>query len=128
MADALKAEPPAEALIQPNGGWLKPFKRGQSGNPGGRNGEYGEMMRICRQFTPDAAYTLAALMFGSDDDRVRAICAKELMERAWGKPRDVEPDTGDPASLERRAQLIAAVMQLLSGHKSKTDPDASNER
>ena len=119
MADALKAEPPAEALIQPNGGWLKPFKRGQSGNPGGRNGEYGEMMRICRQFTPDAAYTLAGLMFGSDDDRVRAMCAKELMERAWGKPREAEPESLDPSALERRRQLIAAVVQLLSGQTPK---------
>lgn len=121
MADVVKAVPPRTGARKLSPEFLaRRWKPGQSGNPSGNaGGDYVEMMRICRQFTPDAAYTIAALMFGSEDDRVRLMASKELMERAWGKPREAAPEGSDPSALERRTQLIAAMVQLLSGQTPK---------
>jgi hypothetical protein len=67
------------------------FKSGESGNPGGRTDKYLEAQRICREATPAAARKMVALM-DSADERVALMAADKVFERAWGKPREYNPD------------------------------------
>jgi hypothetical protein len=48
-------------------------------------------MQICREASPEAARKMVALM-GSDDHRVAYMAAEKVMERAWGKPKDFDPN------------------------------------
>jgi len=67
------------------------WKPGQSGNPEGKGGsDYQYMMKILRVHTPEAARTMVALL-NSDDDRVRLMASKEIIDRTCGKPRDMRP-------------------------------------
>jgi hypothetical protein len=66
------------------------WQPGQSGNPGGKHGEYWEALKICRDASPEAARTMVELL-GSDDDRVRLMAAREIYDRAWGKPKEYDP-------------------------------------
>ncbi|HTV45483.1 MAG TPA: hypothetical protein VMF05_09210 [Stellaceae bacterium] len=75
------------------------FKPGLSGNPGGKGGAFYEAQKICRDASPQAARVLIELL-GSPDDRVRLMAAREISERAWGRPKDYDPARDVP---ERRA-------------------------
>lgn len=61
------------------------WRPGQSGNPSGHSGDYGEAMRLARQAAPDAVRRLIELM-GSDDERVAAVACNAILDRAYGKP------------------------------------------
>jgi hypothetical protein len=61
------------------------WKRGQSGNPSGHSGEYGQAMRLARQAAPYAVHRLIALM-DSEDERVAGRLQRDSRSRvrqAW---------------------------------------------
>ena len=93
-------------------GVLRPFQRGQSGNPSGKGGLYQEALRICREASPAAARKMVELM-DSDDERVALMAAEKLLERAWGKPREMPDAMLDPALAERREKMRAEVIRML---------------
>lgn len=70
------------------------FKKGVSGNPGGRPKDLSAFRLAARAHTTEAIETLAAIMRNrkaSTSARVRAI--RELLDRGWGKPpQDVHVD------------------------------------
>ena len=66
------------------------WKRGQSGNPSGQSGLYGETMMLARQAAPDAMRRLIELM-RSEDERVASVACNAVLERAWGKPKLYDP-------------------------------------
>ena len=88
---------------QPRG---RPFKKGVSGNPGGRpkrTQEEVDLMEACKQKTPEALAVIVDLMENGTNERVR-LQAAFLIERGWGKaplhvevkpvpiiPRDIDP-------------------------------------
>ena len=93
------------------------WKPGQTGNPTGRSGAFGEAMRICREASPEAARKMVALM-DSDDPRVAYMATAAVLERAWGKPREYDPNADPESKLkidaskltpEQRNQLRALV-------------------
>ncbi len=71
---------------------LKPFQKGVSGNPGGvpKSKTKKEIRQLAREHSEDAFKRIVKLM-GSDDERVAFMAAKEVLDRAWGKPKD-DPD------------------------------------
>jgi hypothetical protein len=74
---------------------LVPFQKGKSGNPGGRTKQFAQCQRLCREASPDAARRLIELM-QSEDERVALMAADKVYERAWGKPKDYDPNQEAP--------------------------------
>jgi hypothetical protein len=64
------------------------FVKGQSGNPGGRPKEDGEVKRLAREFGAEAVQRLADIMRG-DNPKVAVTAAVALLDRGYGKPTQV---------------------------------------
>jgi hypothetical protein len=101
------------------------WKPGQSGNPGGKGGAYYEMMRLARQFSPEATQILIDIARDpSEDSRNKIVAIGMLYDRAWGKAKEFDPATDkepirprfDPslytpqqlAEIERTLRMVAA--------------------
>jgi hypothetical protein len=53
---------------------------------------FAEVQKIYRECSPAAAKEMCRLALEAEDERVRSVCANWVIERAWGKPRDYDPD------------------------------------
>ena len=89
------------------------WRPGQSGNPSGLSGEYGEAVRIARSYAAAAMHRLAELAalnqldsegnlvplseLPDADRRVIAVAANSILDRALGKAKD--QSDGGPQSL-----------------------------
>jgi Family of unknown function (DUF5681) len=65
----------------------KPFKKGQSGNPGGRPKVVAEVKELAREHTAEAIKTLVSIMNDSKSPpAARVSAANALLDRGYGKP------------------------------------------
>jgi Trp operon repressor len=109
------------------------WRPGQSGNPSGHSGAYGEAMKLAQQAAPFAVRRLIELM-DSEDERVAAVACNSILDRAFGKPR-AERERID--SLERRIanmtrgerlqrmkQLLLPMQQYLQEPHDGEEPEA----
>jgi hypothetical protein len=62
------------------------FKKGQSGNPGGRPRALVSVMEEARKHTLDALGVLAQLMKVARSESVRLNAAEAVLNRGWGRP------------------------------------------
>jgi len=62
-----------------------PFKKGQSGNPGGRPKMPEELKKAMQGLAEDAIKVLQEAM-QSDDMRARIMAASHVLDRGYGKP------------------------------------------
>jgi hypothetical protein len=91
------------------------WRPGQSGNPSGHNGEYGQAMKLARQAAPRAVRRLIELM-DSQDERVAAVACNAILDRAFGKPGPVKDEKDDyKARLGNmsREERLAEMQRLL---------------
>jgi hypothetical protein len=65
----------------------KGFLPGQSGNPGGRPKEIGQVRDLARQHTTLAVKTLVHVMQHGTKDAARVAAAQALLDRGWGRPQ-----------------------------------------
>ena len=70
---------------------LRPFKPGQSGNPGGRSKAQIDVRNAARKYTSEAIDTLVLVMRNGKPLEA-AMAANSLLDRGWGKPspREIE--------------------------------------
>jgi hypothetical protein len=68
------------------------FKKGQSGNPGGRPKAEREVTELARDGSPRAIGRLIELV-ESEDPRAAIAAANAVLDRAYGKP--TQPISGD---------------------------------
>ena len=112
-------------------GMLTPWQPGESGNPSGLSKLEGQMIRAAREEGLDSVRFLVAVRDDQVVDamgkrvaatvRERTVAAALLLDRGFGRPKEhVELKEVDPSASERRTQLIAAVMQSLSGPTPKS--------
>lgn len=99
------------------------WQPGQSGNPSGQSGLYGETVRLAREAAPDAIRRLIELM-GSQDERVAAVACNAILDRAFGKPKDYEPEADDPEAQERegekaREEIMRRLDRLHAEHQRR---------
>lgn len=79
-----------------------PFQKGKSGNPSGRPKVVAEVRQLARKHGPDALKRIVKLM-NSPDERVGLAACQEIMNRAYGKPRqELTGEDGGPIPLEIR--------------------------
>jgi hypothetical protein len=65
----------------------KPFKKGQSGNPGGRPKAIAEVKELARAHTAEAIQTLVSIMTNPKSaPAARVSAANALLDRGYGKP------------------------------------------
>ncbi len=74
------------------------WKKGQSGNPGGRPKEVAEVRELSRQYTDEAIQTLVTLMQSAKLERTRLAAASELLDRGYGRPPQAI-DLGGPIQI-----------------------------
>ena len=89
------------------------FKRGFSGNPGGRPKDEYKVVELARSYTVEAVETLVDLMRHSRDDRVRGTASQALLDRGWGKAK-VEVATSGAQSYIEALQAAAEMIHLQS--------------
>ena len=71
-------------------GRLRPFRRGQSGNPSGHSGRYGEVVRLCREAGPAVAQRLIELALDPNEERrVSVVAGQEVLTRGFGRAREM---------------------------------------
>jgi hypothetical protein len=110
------------------------WRPGQSGNPLGHSGAYGEAMRLARQAAPNAVQRLIELaeidqvddqgnllpLSKNADPRVVAVVATGLIERAFGKSKTFEPkDEPNPSRPKFDPRLLTPEQLDLVEHALK---------
>ncbi len=70
------------------------WQPGQSGNPSGQAAEYGEVDALARSLSMRAIERLGELV-ESEDERVAAVAANAILDRAFGKPRAQRSEEDD---------------------------------
>ena len=90
-----------------------PFKKGQSGNPGGRPKEIAEVKELARAHMPAAIEALASIMNNPKaSDAARVSAATALLDRGYGKaPQHIDAEIGmssrDPMIPPRSGKLLS---------------------
>lgn len=80
-----------------NPGW----KKGQSGNPGGRRKQDYRIKDLAQQYTDEALATLRSIMKKSVDDRARVAAANAILDRGYGKPAQSVDITNSDGSMSQ---------------------------
>jgi uncharacterized protein DUF5681 len=65
----------------------RPFKKGQSGNPGGRPKVIAEIRQLARERGPEAIAALVKVMTKGKSEAARVSAATALLDRGWGRPK-----------------------------------------
>jgi hypothetical protein len=109
MAATKAAKKPVPLALVPH-----QWQPGQSGNPRGvlAAPKYLDCLRICREASSKAAETLIALL-EDEDSRVRLMAADKILERAWGKPREMTDEPNEAEAETKRAEILAQVFRML---------------
>jgi Family of unknown function (DUF5681) len=80
----------------------KPFKKGQSGNPGGRPKVVAEVRELARAHTGKAIETLVSIMTNTKSaPAARVSAANALLDRGYGKPPQHITGEGGPRYVVR---------------------------
>jgi Family of unknown function (DUF5681) len=89
----------------------RPFKPGQSGNPGGRPKGLGHVRELARQRTDAAIVTLEGVMKHGRTDQAKVAAAVALLDRGWGKPLQSVEFRDSAEWQDLRGRLLAWLTQ-----------------
>ena len=100
------------------------WQKGQSGNPGGRIRNMGELEKLARSYTVDAINALHEICIDANQSAAaRVSAASAILDRGYGKPRqDVEHNHHLPAARATDADLWA-ILASGGGAASPPAPD-----
>jgi hypothetical protein len=58
--------------------------------------QYIEVQKIYRRCSTDSAVEICRLSVEAENEHVRAVCGQMVLERAWGKPKEYDPNAEQP--------------------------------
>lgn len=97
----------------------RPFKPGQSGNPGGRPKVLGRVRELAQASTEIAVKTLIEAL-QDPDGRVRVAAANSLLDRGHGKPGAVDEEK---VIREELAKMTDEAIEALHAAQTKRLPE-----
>lgn len=109
------------------------WKPGQSGNPSGHSGAYGDAVRLAQHAAPYAVRRLIELM-SSDDERVAVVAANSILDRAFGKPKVADEAKDDIVSRiaamshEERVQRARQLLENLTRYVGASEAARAKPR
>jgi hypothetical protein len=128
LNDTDKTQPSRARTIKGrNGGTLTPFRPGEGQGTGYRKPlNYVETLHLARKSSPAAMRTLIACL-DNPDPRTAVVAANSILERAWGKPREMKPEEVEKAHIDltllTNAEL-ALLVKLVDSGRMRATPDA----
>lgn len=75
------------------------WKKGQSGNPGGKRRSEHRIKELAKQYTPECIETLVEIMQQREDMRSAVAAVTTLLAYGWGKPSQHVDLTNSDGSL-----------------------------
>jgi hypothetical protein len=98
------------------------FKKGKSGNPGGRPRALASVMQEARRHTWEALRVLLKLMRTAESESVKLNAAEAILSRGWGKP--IQAFQVDGRFLTKKlAELSSAEIAELEERLSMAQPE-----
>ena len=108
----------------------KRWRPGQSGNPSGHSGAYGEAVKLAQAAAPYAVRRLIELM-DSEDERVAAVACNAILDRAFGKPKPAVEEKDDDMDARLKAmsreERLALMHELLEPMRKYLPPGEDAE-
>ncbi len=87
------------------------FKKGQSGNPGGRPREVAEVRELAKEHGPAAIERLVELM-ASDNERTAVAACEAILNRGYGRPAQsvtlAGEEDGPPIQMQGVVRFVRA--------------------
>src|SRR6267143_6137830 len=100
---------------------------------------FAEVQKIYRECSPAAAKEMCRLALEAEDERVRSVCAGMVMDRAWGRPQEYDPNAEAPKKAPpfdpslytteelRRMQEVMLMIARRQGLMPKEEAEAAVE-
>ena len=105
----------------------KPFKKGQSGNPGGRPKVIAEVKELARAHTGEAVKTLVSIMTNPKSaPAARVSAANSLLDRGYGKPPQHITGEGGPSYVVRVPEPCKTAEEWVASLGDRSSPTTSN--
>ena len=105
----------------------KPFKKGQSGNPGGRPKVAAEVKELARAHTGVAIETLVSIMTNTKSaPAARVSAANALLDRGYGKPPQHITGEGGPSYVIRAPEPCKTAEEWVARLGDRSSPTQSN--
>jgi hypothetical protein len=104
---------------------MMPFKKGQSGNTGGRVGVPAEVREMARRHSKEAIERLIHWM-KSDDGRISVAAANALLDRGFGRPAQLIELSVDVVSRRIRELSDGELMLLEQRLLTLAEPSDAN--
>lgn len=105
------------------------WKKGQTGNPGGRpkkTQEEIDLIQACRLRTADAMATICELMQRADKDSVRLGAATYIIDRGWGKAVQITENKDETSLTSAATVLLLAMRDRLVQQLAEKQPTLIN--
>jgi Family of unknown function (DUF5681) len=105
----------------------KPFKKGQSGNPGGRPKVVAEVKELARAHTGEAIETLVSIMTNPKcAPAARVSAANALLDRGYGKPPQHITGEGGPSYVVRLPEPCKTAEEWVASLGDRSTQTPSN--
>ena len=104
-----------------------PFKKGKSGNPGGRPKVVGEVQALARELTTEAIKTLRDIIRDKKAPHsARGYAANSILDRGYGRPSQTISTNGSKKPHDQMTDdELTAIIAAGPPDDDERDPDAT---
>lgn len=117
--------PPGYRRPKHGTGLLRDWQKGERPPGAGTPTRYTETLKLARQHSAEALLTLVQRM-KDPDGRIAVVAANSVLERAWGKAREMKPEEQAVAKIDLSALSgpeLQLLMRLVESGRLKAAPE-----